>query len=256
MENAAGFPSASPRPPEPTGFTHLCPAARRCITPTACPRESGGRPGPRAGAQPWFSWRPRRSGLLSTGCGGIPGQGWVPAFAGTTKRGRKPAQQGQQARRRQAGMRCVHAVGPRAGASLRRRPCCRRSRIGVDAPSGTTAKAQMFLLSANDIRYIYLHGLHFQKMCYDGSEGSGIHGPRPARAGPARNDPDSADRRGVSCACLVRAIRRANRAGADTRPRPHANARDKGSPRCRACLVEREPYERSRRTPCPSSSLP
>ena len=192
MENAAGFPSASPRPPEPTGFTHLCPAARRCITPTACPRESGGRPGPRAGAQPWFSWRPRRSGLLSTGCGGIPGQGWVPAFAGTTKRGRKPAQQGQQARRRQAGMRCVHAVGPRAGASLRRRPCCRRSRIGVDAPSGTTAKAQMFLLSANNIRYIYLHGLHFQKMCYDGSEGGGVRSrvpPAPARRGPTPSQP-------------------------------------------------------------------
>ena len=85
------------------------------------------RPGPRAGAQPRFSRQPRiavrgrpwRSGLLSTGCGGIGSQGWVPAFAGTTKRGRKPAQQGQQARRRQAGMRCVHAVGPRSGAHLR-----------------------------------------------------------------------------------------------------------------------------------------
>ena len=76
----------------------------------------------------------------------------------------------------------------------------------------------------------------------------------PRRA--MRNDPDSADRRGTSCIRLARAIRRANRAGADTRPRPHANARDKGSPRCRACLVEREPHERSRRTPCPSSSLP
>ena len=67
-------------------------------------------PRPASRAQPRFSWRPRRSGLLSIGCGSIPGQGWVPAFAGTTKRGRKPAQQGQQARRRQAGMSCVHAV--------------------------------------------------------------------------------------------------------------------------------------------------
>ena len=77
------------------------------------------RPGLRAGAQPRFSRQPRQSDQLSTGCSGIPGQGWVPAFAGTTKRGRKPAQQGQQTRRRQAGMRCVHAVAAFAGVTNR-----------------------------------------------------------------------------------------------------------------------------------------
>ena len=55
----------------------------------------------------------------------------------------------------------------------------------------------------------------------------GAKQPAPARM---RTDLDSADRRGASCIRLARAIRRANRAGADTRPRPHANARGKGSP--------------------------
>ena len=105
-------------------------------------------PGPRAGAQPRFSRQPRRSGLLSTGCGGIESQGWVPAFAGTTKRGRKPAQQGQQARRRQAGMRCVHAVGPRAGASRNRSNAAWRSRINADAPFGTIEEVYRFLPAA------------------------------------------------------------------------------------------------------------
>ena len=78
---------------------------------------------------------------------------------------------------------------------------------------------------------------------------------RPRRPG-AERPRFSRQAKCVLCLPRARAIRRANRAGADTRPRPHANARDKGSLRCRACLVEREPNERSRRTPCPSSSLP
>ena len=68
--------------------------------------------------------RPRRSGLLFAGCGGIEGQGWVPAFAGTTKWRQRATRQGQQARRRQAGTGCVHAVARlrgRPGES--RRPC-------------------------------------------------------------------------------------------------------------------------------------
>ena len=52
-------------------------------------------------------------------------------------------------------------------------------------------------------------------MCYDGCEGSGIHGPRPARAGPVRNDPDSADRRGASRIRLACA-----QLGARTAPAP------------------------------------
>ncbi len=48
--------------------------------------------------------------------------------------------------------------------------------------------------------------------------------PLPARAGPVRNDPDSADRRGVPRVCLARAIRRANRAAAIRAP-PPAQAR-------------------------------
>ena len=59
----------------------------------------------------------------------------------------------------------------------------------------------------------------------------GAEQPAPARM---RTDPDSADRRGASCIRLARAIRRANRAGANARPRPHANARDKGSLQNRA----------------------
>ena len=91
------------------------------------------RPGPRAGAQPQFSQQPRQSDQLSTGCGGgaerrhrlvrrvprgIGSQGWVPAFAGTTKRGQRPAQPGCQAHRMHAHARCVHAVAPRAGATI------------------------------------------------------------------------------------------------------------------------------------------
>ena len=96
------------------------------------------RPGPRlspppsgeAGAQPRFSRQLQRSVPFFTGCGGganvaivsvrrvsrgIGSQGWVPAFAGTTGWGRRPAQQGQQARRRQAEMRSVHAAARPAG---------------------------------------------------------------------------------------------------------------------------------------------
>ena len=129
--------------PEPTGFTHLYLVAWHfylvawhCTTPTACPRGSGGRPGPRAGAQPLFSRQLQRSIPFFTGCGGIGSQGWAPAFAGATNGGQRPAQQGWQAYRIQAGTRCVHAVGPRAGASRRlagcRRVCLRfrRPRLG------------------------------------------------------------------------------------------------------------------------------
>ncbi len=35
----------------PAGFTHLRPVTWRCITPTACPRGSGGRPGPHDGEE-------------------------------------------------------------------------------------------------------------------------------------------------------------------------------------------------------------
>ncbi len=96
------------------------------------------RPGPRlspppsgeAGAQPRFSRQLQRSIPFFTGCGGganaaivsvrrvprgIGSQGWVPAFAGTTSWGRRPVQQGQQARRTQAEMRSVHALARPAG---------------------------------------------------------------------------------------------------------------------------------------------
>ncbi len=65
---------------------------------------------------------------------------------------------------------------------------------------------------------------------------------------------------------LARAIRRTNRAGADARPRPHAIRAEQGrSPTGRRQCVgpgtgfdrkEPERNERSRRTPCPSSTLP
>ena len=43
------------------------------------------RPGPRSGAQPRLSRQPRWFRPSCTGCGGIGGRGWVPAFAGTTR---------------------------------------------------------------------------------------------------------------------------------------------------------------------------
>ena len=46
----AGAPAAAS-----TGFTHLGPVSWRCVTPTACPRESGGRPGSQSGAGPGVS---------------------------------------------------------------------------------------------------------------------------------------------------------------------------------------------------------
>ena len=49
--------------------------------------------------------------------------------------------------------------------------------------------------------------------------------PRPARAGPARTDPDSADRRGASCACLARAQSGARTAPAPTRARARTQMR-------------------------------
>ena len=109
------------------------------------------RPGLRAGVQPRSSrqpriprrfaraggvrGRPRQSDQLSTGCCGIGSQGWVPAFAGTTKRGQRPAQPGCRAHRMHDHARCVHAVGhddrgalghngagPCIGATLKRSP--------------------------------------------------------------------------------------------------------------------------------------
>ena len=53
-------------------------------------------------------------------CGGIGSQGWVPAFAGTTKRGQRPAQPGCRAHPMHALARCVHAVGREAGGPLQR----------------------------------------------------------------------------------------------------------------------------------------
>ena len=86
--------------------------------------------GPRAGVQPRFLRQPRRSGLFFAGCGCIMSQGWVPAFAGTTKRGRMPVQQGQQARRQAENEMCACGslwgegagwmVGMRCGGSFRR----------------------------------------------------------------------------------------------------------------------------------------
>ena len=79
--------------------------------------------------------RPRQSDQPSTGCGGIGSQGWVPAFAGTTKRGQRPAQPGCRAHRMHDHARCMHAVGhdgrgalghngagPCIGATLKRSP--------------------------------------------------------------------------------------------------------------------------------------
>ena len=59
----------------------------------------------------------------------------------------------------------------------------------------------------------------------------------PPRFAPARKGPDRADRRAPPGArfaraqAQARAIRRANRAGADARPRPPAIARELGSRR-------------------------
>ena len=52
---------------------------------------------------------------------------------------------------------------------------------------------------------------------------------QPAPARHADRPRFSRQARCALCLPRARAIRRANRAGADTRPRPHANARDKGS---------------------------
>ena len=88
------------------------PGGAHRMPPTACPRESGGRPGPRL-----------RAGKPGPGLGsrgGIGSQGWVPAFAGTTKWRQRPTRQGRQAYRIQAGTRCVHAVAL-AGEALPRK---------------------------------------------------------------------------------------------------------------------------------------
>ena len=74
---------------------------------------------------------------------------------------------------------------------------------------------------------ISFHDMPQQPVRPAGAVPDGAKQPAPARM---RTDPDSAGRRGASCIRLARAIRRANRAGANTRPRPHANARGKGSP--------------------------
>ena len=117
-------------PASATGFTHFRPVARRCITPTVAPAsEPGPSLGSRGSPGSGVRGRPRQSDQLSTGCGGgaerrlrlvrrvprgssgaerrhrsvrrvprgIGSQGWVPAFAGTTKRGQRPAQPGCRA---------------------------------------------------------------------------------------------------------------------------------------------------------------
>ena len=62
--------------------------------------------------------------------------GMGPRLRGDDEKGGKPAQQGQQARRRQAGMRCVHAVGLRgeAGKGDRTRAAGRDAAQGKNMP--------------------------------------------------------------------------------------------------------------------------
>ena len=74
----------------------------RCI---ACPQ-------PPALAKAGSPWQP---GLFSTGRDSIESQGWVPAFAGTTKGGQRPAQPGCLAHWMDADRRRVHAVVPEGG---------------------------------------------------------------------------------------------------------------------------------------------
>ena len=75
----------------------------------ACPRP---RAQPRLSRRPRIAvrGRPRRSGPLSTGCGGIGSQGSAPDFAGATNRLQSTAWRVRQARRIHANTRCVHAV--------------------------------------------------------------------------------------------------------------------------------------------------
>ena len=132
--------TGSPKSPRPacgaTGFTHLCPVARRCITPTVARPPSRGPasvltaapdrgPGQAPAVRPALHRlrRHRKSGM-------------GPRLRGDDEKGGKPAQQGQQARRRQAGMRCVHAVGLRgeAGKGDRTRAAGRDAAQGKNMP--------------------------------------------------------------------------------------------------------------------------
>ena len=82
----------------------------------------------------------------------------------------------------------------------------------------------------------------------------GAKQPAPARM---RTDPDSVDRRGASCIRLARGQSGARTAPAPTRARARTQMRAVKGLRCRAGAPDEcEPNERSRRTSCPSSSLP
>ena len=98
-----------------------------------------------------------------------------------------------------------------------------------DPPFPLSSRQQAFRKNYHDKMRVNMsfHDMPQQPARSAGVVPDGAKQPAPARM---RTDPDSADRRGAPCTCLARAIRRANRAGANTRPRPHANARDKGSP--------------------------
>ena len=72
----------SSSPACPTGFTHPCLPALRCMPPTACPRESGGRPGPRAGVP-----APAKEGVTGRERPG-PMDGAVAAIAGMNEAGK------------------------------------------------------------------------------------------------------------------------------------------------------------------------
>ena len=85
-----GRGNADDRRLEPVAAEILLPRLRATGIHTSAPgvvalRYPNRRPGLRA--QPRFSRQPRQSDQLSTGCGGIESQGWVPAFAGTPKGG-------------------------------------------------------------------------------------------------------------------------------------------------------------------------
>ena len=82
------------------------------------------------------------------------------------------------------------------------------------------------------MNFVLCVGLTSGGLWYDGPQGRRTPEPPPrvprGRAAPFLKTPDSADGRGVSRR-LVRAIRRANRAGADAQPTPAQDTRGKGT---------------------------